>query len=89
MKTVNEIWRSLLIVPLLALLFSGPLKAQDEILNELLNTANLLNETLLELTALSDEDENLIGDELDKQISKDLRFTKERKNSTSKIFLTN
>ena len=48
--------------------------------------ANLLNETLLELTALSDEDENLIGDELDKQISKDLRFTRERKFDINKIF---
>lgn len=86
MKTVNENWRSLLLVPLLALIFSAPIKAQDEILNELLNTANLLNETLLELTALSDEDENLIGDELDKQISKDLRFSKEKKFNVKNIF---
>ncbi len=79
-------WKEILIVPFLILIFSSPLKAQDEILNELLNTANLLNETLLEITALSDEDENLIGDELDKQISKDLKFTKEKKFNLNKIF---
>ena len=52
--TVNKIWKSFLIIPLLAFIFSVPLKAQDELVNDLLNTANLLNETLLELTALSD-----------------------------------
>ena len=55
-KTASKIWKNFLIIPLLALIFSVPLKAQDDILNDLLNTANLLNETLLELIALSDED---------------------------------
>ena len=79
MKIIFKSWNNFFMIPVLILLFSIPLKAQDEILNDLLNTANLLNETLLEITALSDEDENLIGDELDKQISKDLQFTKEKK----------
>lgn len=85
---INKIWslKKILITPLLILLFSIPLKAQDEVLKDLLNTANLLNESLLEITALSDEDENLIGDELDKQISKDLQLTKERKFNIKKIF---
>jgi predicted Zn-dependent protease len=84
--TESKIRKCLLIIPLLILILSAPLKAQDEIINDLLNTANLLNETLLEITALSDEDENLIGDELDKQISKDLNITKERKFNIKKIF---
>lgn len=85
---INKIWslKKILVTPLLILLFSIPLKAQDEVLKDLLNTANLLNESLLEITALSDEDENLIGDELDKQISKDLQLTKERKFNIKKIF---
>ena len=85
-KILSKIWKNFLVIPLLALMFSAQLKAQDEILNDLLNTANLLNETLLELTALSDEDENLIGDELDKQISKDLLFTKAKKFNIKNIF---
>ena len=54
-------------------------KAQDEdLIKDLLKTADILNETLLDMTALSDDEENAIGKEMDKQISRDLRFTKER-----------
>ena len=73
---------------LFTLTFSSTVTAQDEgnIVNDLLNTANILNETLLEITALSDEEENAIGEELDKQISQDLRFTREKKFNIKKIF---
>lgn len=60
--------------------------AQDDLIKDLMQTADILNETLLEITALSDEEENAIGDELDKQISKDLRFRKEYKFNLRKIF---
>jgi len=63
-------------------------KAQEEgdLIKDLLKTADILNETLLEITALSDEEENAIGKELDKQISQELRFTRERKFNLKKIF---
>ena len=62
------------------------IRSQDDFLKELLNTAEILNETLLEVTALSDEEENSIGIELEKQISQDLRIVKERKFNLKKIF---
>ncbi|NWF51305.1 MAG: M48 family metalloprotease [Ignavibacteriaceae bacterium] len=62
------------------------LKAQDDPINELLKTADILNQTLLELTALSDEDENQIGEQLDKKITGELRLTKERKFNVRSIF---
>jgi predicted Zn-dependent protease len=62
------------------------IRSQDDFLKELLNTADILNETLLEITALSDEEENSIGIELEKQISQDLRIVKERKFNLKKIF---
>lgn len=62
------------------------IKAQDDFLKELLNTADILNETLLEVTALSDAEENSIGIELEKQILNDLRVVKERKFNIKKIF---
>ena len=70
------------------ILFQSQVTAQEEgdLVNELLKTANILNETLLEVTAISDEEENAIGKELDKQISRDLRFTRERKFNIKKIF---
>jgi len=73
---------------LFILTFSSTVSAQDDgnLVNDLLKTANILNETLLEITALSDEEENAIGEELDKQISQDLRFTRERKFNIKKIF---
>jgi predicted Zn-dependent protease len=65
---------------------NNAIKAQDDFLKELLNTADILNETLLEVTALSDEEENSIGIELEKQILNDLRVVKERKFNLKKIF---
>ena len=62
------------------------IRSQDDFLKELLNTADILNESLLEITALSDDEENSIGIELDKQISQDLRIVKERKFDLKKIF---
>jgi len=64
------------------------IRAQEDgdIIKELLKTADILNETILDVTALSDEEENAVGKELDKQISNDLRFTKERKFNLKKIF---
>jgi predicted Zn-dependent protease len=62
------------------------INAQDDFLKELLNTADILNETLLEVTALSDEEENSIGIELEKQILNDLRVVKEKKFNLKKIF---
>jgi predicted Zn-dependent protease len=73
---------------LFTLTFSSAVTAQDDgnLVNDLLNTANILNETVLEITALSDEEENAIGEELDKQISQDLRFTREKKFNIKIIF---
>ena len=65
---------------------STAIRSQDDLLKELLNTADILNETLLEVTALSDEEENSIGVELDKQISQNLKIVKERKFNLKRIF---
>jgi len=63
------------------------IKAQDDdLVKDLLKTADILNETLLDMTALTDDQENAIGKEMDKQISQDLRFTKEKKFNLKKIF---
>jgi predicted PurR-regulated permease PerM len=63
------------------------IKAQDEdIVKDLLKTVDILNETLLDMTALTDDQENAIGEEMDKQISQDLRFTNERKFDLKSIF---
>ena len=67
-------------------LVSTTIKSQDDFLKGLLNTADVLNETLLEVTALSDEEENSIGIELEKQILQDLRVVSERKFNLKKIF---
>jgi len=73
---------------ILLFLFQTPnVKAQDDdLIKDLLRTADILNETLLDMTALSDDEENAIGKEMDKQISQDLRFTKERKFDLKGIF---
>jgi len=73
---------------ILLLIISTPnIKAQDDdLIKDLLKTADILNETLLDMTALTDDEENAIGKEMDKQISQDLRFTKERKFDLKKIF---
>ena len=75
---------------ILLILFFAPvqIRAQEDgdIVKELLKTADILNETILDITALSDDEENAVGKELDKQISNDLRFTKERKFNLKKIF---
>lgn len=63
------------------------IKAQDDnLVKDLLKTADILNETLLDMTALTDDQENAIGEEMDRQISQDLRFTKERKFDLKNIF---
>ncbi len=66
--------------------FSPTTQAQDDFLKELLSTADILNETLLEITALSYDEENSIGIELEKQILNDLTVVKERKFDLKKIF---
>ncbi len=74
---------------LLALIFfflAANSAAQDDLLNELLKTADILNETLLDVTALSDDEENSIGIELEKQILTDLKVVKERKFNLKRIF---
>jgi predicted Zn-dependent protease len=60
--------------------------AQDDLLNELLKTADILNETLLDVTELSDDEENSIGIELEKQILTDLKVVKERKFNLKRLF---
>lgn len=91
-QTMNKISGSFsfLVTGILILLFftAAPnIKAQDDdLLKDLLKTADILNETLLDMTALTDEQENAIGKEMDKQISQDLHFTKERKFDLKGIF---
>lgn len=78
---------SLIFILFLILLFTPrKLNAQNDLIKELMQTANEVNNTILDLTALSDEQENLIGEELDNQISKEVKITKERKFNLNRIF---
>ncbi len=83
--------KGILLAALIALISFAPLNAQDDdddgdIIQGLLETADILNETLLEVTALSTEEENAIGRELDNQISRDLRTGREYKFKIRRIF---
>jgi predicted Zn-dependent protease len=51
-----------------------------------LETADIFNETMLEITALSDEEEIAIGNSLEKEISEDLKFAIEKKFNIKNIF---
>lgn len=50
------------------LLINPNTKAQEGLFKDLLKTADRLNQVLLDLTEVSDEEENQVGDELDKKI---------------------
>jgi predicted Zn-dependent protease len=67
-----------------------PVQAQQDenLLDGLLELADVLNQTMLELTAMSDEDENTIGEMLDKQLSTEMTFARERKYDVGEIFNT-
>ena len=83
-------FRGIIYTVLLAAISFTSLNAQDnndnDLIKNLLQTADIVNETILELTALSDDDENAIGKELDKQITQEVKITKERKFNIKRIF---
>lgn len=83
---IKSIPKTFFLLIIFILFWGIQVQAQDDFLKELLKTADVLNETLLEVTALSDEEENSVGVELEKQILKDLRIVKERKFNLKKIF---
>jgi predicted Zn-dependent protease len=86
LQSGNYFKHFIFIVFLFSILITRANFAQNDLIKDILQTANVLNETLLDLTTLSDEEENIVGDELDKQISKDLRIAKERKFNLNRIF---
>ncbi len=59
---------------------------QDDLFNQALKTVDKLNSVLLDMTALTDDEENKIGVELDKQISKENKLGKSDKYDVKGIF---
>ncbi len=57
-----------------------------DILTEGLKTVDQINQSILNITSLSDEEENKIGTELEKEVLKGKKVVKEYKFSISKIF---
>ncbi len=74
------------IILLLFLFFAPSLSAQDELLKGFLKSVDVVNQEVLKITELSDEDENAIGKDLDKKISKEFKPGKEIKFNVKKIF---
>ena len=68
------------------LMFSANLQAQDDLIKGILQGVDALNKQMLKITALSDEEENKIGDELDKKIMKDFDAGTEKHFNVKKIF---
>lgn len=72
---------------LFCLIFStNNIYSQIDIFEQALKTVDKLNNTLLEMTALTDEEENNIGKELDKLIIKETKITKSNKYDVNGIF---
>ncbi|MEI7813131.1 MAG: M48 family metallopeptidase [Ignavibacteria bacterium] len=65
---------------------SAPLRAQQNLLDDLMKTADSFNQKLLELTALSEQEENDIGAELQKKILKGQKTVNEKNYDVKKIF---
>ncbi len=66
--------------------FNGKLIAQEDLLQGVLKTIDAVNETLLQVTTLTDDEENKIGIELDKRISKDFKIGNDTKYDIKNIF---
>jgi len=78
-------WKIIFITVLF--LFTGTSAfAQDDILEDVLKTTDQLNQQLLNITSISDKDENKIGIELDKEISKKLIITESHKFNVGLLF---
>ncbi|MDP4115257.1 MAG: M48 family metallopeptidase [Bacteroidota bacterium] len=60
--------------------------AQVDIINEVMKQANKLNETLLEMTALTDEEENNIGKEIYAEVLKSKTVISDYKYNVNAIF---
>lgn len=61
-------------------------QAQEGLFKDLLKTADKLNQVLLDLTEVSDEEENQVGDELDKKIIEKAKVTNTDKWDINKVW---
>lgn len=68
------------------ILLSSQLVFSQDLIKSILKTADKINQELLNITAPSDEEENKIGEGLDKEIMKDKKTEKDYKFSIKKIF---
>lgn len=59
---------------------------QDDLFNQALKTVDKLNSVLLDMTALTDDEENKVGTELDKKITKENTIGKSEKYDVKGIF---
>ena len=68
------------------ILFSQYIFAQEGLFKDLIKTADKLNQVLLDLTEVSDEEENQVGEELDKEIMKKSKATSTEKWDIKKVW---
>lgn len=80
----KSIWLIQLI--LVTVLINTDTLAQDGLLKDLLKTADKLNQVFLDLTEVSDEEENQIGEELDKEITQKSKVTSSNKWDIKKVW---
>lgn len=71
---------------LIMFFFNTSAYPQEGLLKELLKTADKLNQAVLDLTEVSDEEENQVGDELDKEITKKSKVTFSNKWDIQKVW---
>jgi len=81
-----QLWAKLIFIIAVFLFTGAAAFAQDNILEDVLKTTDKLNQELLNVTSISDKDENKIGKELDKEISKKLIITESKKFDVGLIF---
>lgn len=78
--------RQLISTTVFVTLFSCAVCAQDGLLHDLLKTGDVLNQKMLQVTALTDEEENQVGADLSKQILKDFKTTVSKKWDVKKVW---
>lgn len=86
MRSLNNRLSLLMFVLILSCISPIKIFAQEDIIKEVMNQANKLNEALLEITSLTDEEENSIGKEIYSEILKKKSIISDYKYDVNGIF---
>lgn len=84
-REVRGTYNLLLPIVIVLLLYPANIVGQD-LIKDILKNVDAINQQLLNITALSDEEENQIGKDLDAKISREFKAGKEKKFDVKKIF---